>query len=445
MEHFDEAEVQEIALFEIIEEIYKFMETVARKAVNPDTGQRYQVEMPVSQFVRQAILELDFTANGITVKEAAPILAEKFELSDEQKRARNTSNYNLFRHSVVSPQFKRLLEESKLEQPGGARTPYFLARSSNTNLAETSPEYEETPFVETVERTAVDSNTGEEYQIKLPATPVVKQALLDFDYPASGIKIRDVAEALADQFALTDDQRNAKGYYGLVWRHHVNITANTLVNSGQLLRIKIGWIIHPEQLDVDPSEADSDSPFSDGDTPSPEVAIEQNYRDHRNSLKAELLQKIIDNPPEFFEELVLDLLVKMGYGGSRADAEAVGRSGDGGIDGIIKQDQLGLDAIYVQAKRWGEGAVGSPDIYKFSGALTCQGASKGVFITTSNFSDPAKEAANESAGPKLILIDGDQLVQLMIDHNLGVSLGNFYQLKEVNLNYFTIDDDVDRD
>ena len=420
------------------------MGTPMRTAVNPDTGQRYLVEMPEPELVRQAILELDFPADGITVKGAAHILAEQFEFSDEQKRARNTSNLNLFRHNIVSPQFKRLLEEGKLEQPGGSRTPYFFAGSSS-EFRETPSESEYTSSVELVKRTAVKSDTGEEYPIKLPATPVVKQALLNFDYPASGIRIKDVAEALADQFALTDDQRNARGYYGLVWRRHVNIAAGTLVNSGQLLRIKIGWIIHPEQLDVDPSEADSDSPFSDGDTPSPEVAIEQNYRDHRNSLKAELLQKIIDNPPEFFEELVLDLLVKMGYGGSRADAEAVGRSGDGGIDGIIKQDQLGLDAIYVQAKRWGEGAVGSPDIYKFSGALTCQGASKGVFITTSNFSDPAKEAANESAGPKLILIDGDQLVQLMIDHNLGVSLGNFYQLKEVDMEYFSIDDLVDDD
>ena len=118
----------------------------------------------------------------------------------------------------------------------------------------------------------------------------------------------------------------------------------------------------------------------------------------------------------------------------------MGRSGDGGIDGIINQDPLGLDAIYVQAKRWAEGNVGRPDIQRFIGALINTGASKGVFITTSSFTDPAEKAANESAGPKIVLVDGKQLVQLMIDHNLGISLGSLYQLKEVEVAYFTIDD-----
>lgn len=135
----------------------------------------------------------------------------------------------------------------------------------------------------------------------------------------------------------------------------------------------------------------------------------------------------------------------MGYGDSRADAEVVGRSGDGGIDGIIKADPLGLDSIYVQAKRWAEGSMGSPDIDKFYGALARRGANKGIFITTSTFSDPAKAAANESAGPTIVLIDGDQLVQLMIDHDLGISLGNSYQLKEVDTAYFAIDNAVNDD
>lgn len=424
--------------------MYEFMRTPWRNAINPRTGQHYLEEMPEPESVRQAILEFEFPSDGIMVKDAARTLAEKFELSDEQKEARNTSNLNLFRHNIVSPQFKRLLEEGKLEQPGGPRTPYFLAGSSS-EVRETASESEYTSSLELVERTAVKPDTGEEYQIKLPATPVVKQVLLNFDYPASGIRIKDVAEALADQFALTDNQKNAKGYYGFVWRRHVNITANTLVNSGQLLRIRIGWIIHPAQLDVDPSEADSDSPFSDGDTPSPEVVIEKNYREHQDRLKKELLQKIMGNPPDFFEELVLDLLVEMGYGGSRADAAAVGRSGDGGIDGIIKQDKLGLDRVYVQAKRWDDGNVGSPDIDKFSGALIRNGANKGVFITTSSFTKRAKEAANESAGPQIVLIDGKQLMQLMINYNVGITLGNSYQLREVDLDYFAIGDDVDSD
>ena len=421
------------------------MKTVTKKAVNPDTGQHYLIEMPAPETVRQAILALDFPSDGISVKDASVILAERFELSDKQKRAKNRGNLNVFRYDVVAPQFKWLLREGELEQPRGPRTPYFLAGSSSdssdTEIRETSPEPEEAFAVEKVERTALKPDTGEEDQIELPATPVVKEALLDFDYPASGIEIKDVAENLADQFVLADEEKNARGNYGLVWRRHVTIAAGTLVNSGKLLRLRRGWITNPEQPDgetVDPP--DNTSPFSDGDTPSPEVVIEQNYREHQGRLKKELLQKIMDNPPDFFEELVLDLLVKMGYGGSRADAEAVGRSGDGGIDGIINQDRLGLDSIYVQAKRWGEGTVGSPDIDKFIGALAKQGAQKGVFITTSSFSDPANAAANGSAGPKVVLIDGKQLVQLMLDHNLGVSLGNFYQLKEVDLDYFAIDD-----
>ena len=425
------------------------METVMKKAVNPDTGQHYLIEMPGPEPVRQAILALDYPDDGIRVVVATQRLAEKFELSNEQRSAKNRSKLNTFRYDVVAPQFKWLLKEGELEQPRGSRTPYFLAGncevSPDTERRETSPEPEEAFAVEKVERTALKPDTGEEYQIELPATHVVKEALLDYDYPASGIEIKDVAENLADQFVLADEEKNARGNYGLVWRRYVNIAANTLVDSDRLLRLRRGWITNPEHPDVETSDAESDSPFSDGDTPSPEVVIEQNYREHRDRLKEDLLQKIKDNPPDFFEELVLDLLVKMGYGGSRADAEAVGRSGDGGIDGIINQDKLGLDSIYVQAKRWAEGNVGSPDIDKFSGALTRQGASKGVFITTSSFTNPAKEAANEKTGPKIILIDGEQLGQLMLDHNLGVSLGNFYQLKEVDLDYFAIDDTADDD
>ena len=126
--------------------------------------------------------------------------------------------------------------------PDGPRTPYFRAENKpdqpSLELRESSPQ----PEWPSVERTAADPETGEEYQIALPATPVVKQALLDFEYPSSGIHIRGIAEALADQFALTEEQREARDKYGLVWKRHVNIAANSLVNAGQLLRIKFGWI-----------------------------------------------------------------------------------------------------------------------------------------------------------------------------------------------------------
>ena len=420
------------------------METLTKEVINPDTDQYYMEEMPRPEDVRQAILEMDFPQNGIKIKEAARILAETFSLSDEQTRARNSSNINYFRHNIVSPQFRYLLEAGKLKQPRGVRTPYFLVGSSSdsseTELREDSREYESPSAVEMVERTAARRDTGEEYQIQIPATWLVKEALLDYEYPASGIQIKDIAEVLADQFGLTCEQRNAKYKYGFVWRLHVNIAANSLVYSSQLSKIRTGWIINLDQPDVDPSDVDDASPFSDGETSSPEVIIEQNHQDHLERLKEELLQTIMSSPPDFFEKLVLDLLVKMGYGNSRADAEHVGRSGDGGIDGIINQDPLGLDAIYIQSKRLTGGSVGVRDIREFKGALIDNGASKGVFITTSSFTEPSKEAANESAGPKIVLIDGDQLVDLMVDHNVGISRGLSYQLKEVNMAYFTIDD-----
>ena len=125
----------------------------------------------------------------------------------------------------------------------------------------------------------------------------------------------------------------------------------------------------------------------------------------------------------------------MGYGGSRQDAgRAIGKSGDGGIDGIIKEDKLGLDVIYVQAKRW-EGTVGRPEIQKFAGALQGQRANKGVFITTSSYSRDAVDYAGV-INSKIILIDGEQLAGLMIDHNVGVSTGGMYELKRLDNDYF---------
>ena len=169
----------------------------------------------------------------------------------------------------------------------------------------------------------------------------------------------------------------------------------------------------------------------------PEKSIEENYHKIREGLAAELLQKIKDNTPAFFEELVVDLLVKMGYGGSREDAgKAVGGSGDGGIDGIINEDRLGLDVIYVQAKRW-EGNVGEPEIARFAGALAGRGATKGIFITTSDFTRAAR--AYDASGFKIVLIDGHQLAQLMIDHDVGVSIEKTYEIKRVDSDYFAED------
>ena len=160
------------------------------------------------------------------------------------------------------------------------------------------------------------------------------------------------------------------------------------------------------------------------------------YYKFRKNLEAEVLDQVKAASPAFFERLVIDLLVSMGYGGSRLDAgRAIGRSGDGGIDGIIKEDRLGLDVMYVQAKRW-DGTVGRPEIQKFAGALQGQRASKGVFITSSNFSRKADDYANVM-NSKLILIDGQQLARLMVDHRCwGRDCQDILGLKKIDSDYF---------
>jgi restriction system protein len=169
----------------------------------------------------------------------------------------------------------------------------------------------------------------------------------------------------------------------------------------------------------------------------PEELLDKVYQQIRKSLASELLTKIIDLSPTFFERLVVELLVKMGYGGSINDAgKAMGKSGDEGIDGTIKEDKLGLDIIYIQAKRWKPGnVVGRPELQKFVGALAGQGAKKGIFITTSNFTKDSRDyiPRNET---KIVLIDGEQLAQLMIDYNLGCTSQQTYELKKIDGDYF---------
>lgn len=170
----------------------------------------------------------------------------------------------------------------------------------------------------------------------------------------------------------------------------------------------------------------------------PEEEIEDAYQRIRNSLAMELLSTVRACTPERFERLVVDLLVRMGYGGTRRDAgEAIGRSGDGGIDGIIKEDRLGLDAIYIQAKRWADNnSVGRPEIQKFAGALQGHRARKGVFITTSYFTQDAQDYVSR-IDSKIVLIDGKILAQLMIDHGLGVTTVAAYEVKRIDSDYFT--------
>jgi restriction system protein len=167
----------------------------------------------------------------------------------------------------------------------------------------------------------------------------------------------------------------------------------------------------------------------------PEEELENSYQRLRAILADDLLSRIKQNPPAFFEQLVVDLLVAMGYGGSLADAgQAVGKSGDDGIDGIIKEDKLGLDFIYIQAKRW-ENPIGRPTVQTFAGSLQGHRARKGVFITTSTFTKEARDFVNR-INTSVVLIDGQELAQLMIDHNVGVSTTAKYEVKRVDNEYF---------
>jgi len=169
----------------------------------------------------------------------------------------------------------------------------------------------------------------------------------------------------------------------------------------------------------------------------PDEQVRSGYQRARAGVATELLDRMRRASPAFFEQLVVDLLVAMGYGGTHDDAASViGRSGDEGIDGIIKEDRLGLESIYIQAKRWKEGStVGRPDIQQFAGALQGQRARKGVFITTSSFTRDAKAYA-DSVQATIILIDGQQLADLMLDHGVGVSVQATFKLLKIDEDYF---------
>ncbi len=278
--------------------------------------------------------------------------------------------------------------------------------------------------------------------------------------------LRETIEALADKFALTNEERRAllpsgqqaifdnrvgwartymkkagllvttrRGYYQITERGKTVLQQNPPeINAAFLKRFPEFVAFQTSKRQVSP---ETDLQEGDDSTQTPEEVIEEAYQQVRQDLAAELLQTIISHSPAFFERLVIDLLVKMGYGGTRKDAgEAIGHSGDGGIDGIIKEDRLGLDIVYIQAKRWDDVTVSRPEIQKFAGALQGQRARKGIFITTSRFSAAAREYVSR-IDSKIVLIDGETLAQLMIDYNIGVATIAAYELKRVDSDYFT--------
>ena len=289
----------------------------------------------------------------------------------------------------------------------------------------------------TITRTAWDPKIENEYEIELPDENKIREALLTFNFPEDGLDKSILADKLAELFLLTDDQRNA------VYRNNTRIFNNDvgkvtskLVKLGKLVRPKTYWVNKPETYSGPDMEIEDNSKTNNIIS---EESIGDIYQNLQIELAKELLVEIKHNSPEFFERLVIDLLVKMGYGGSREDAgKAVGGSNDGGIDGIINEDRLGLDMVYIQAKQW-EGSVSRPEIQKFAGALQGQRARKGIFITTSEFSKGCREYV-ETIDSKIVLIDGQQLAQYMIEHNVGVSTSKTYEIKRVDSDYFSEDE-----
>jgi restriction system protein len=199
----------------------------------------------------------------------------------------------------------------------------------------------------------------------------------------------------------------------------------------------VEWRLASKTGSGDATSRVSTSSVEADDDATPLEQIEAGYRTVRAELRSELKQMVIESDPAFFEQLVVDVLLAMGYGGSRTDAgRAIGRSGDGGIDGIIDEDRLGLDRIYVQAKRWQEAStVGRPEIQKFAGALQGERARKGIFITTTTFSREAVEYAN-TIDSRIVLINGDRLADLMIDFNVGVATAQSFEIKRIDHDFF---------
>lgn len=283
--------------------------------------------------------------------------------------------------------------------------------------------------------------------------------LLDLAGDGKDHLMRDAFEQLADVFGLDDGDRRELLPSGTqtVWENRVGWARTYLKKAGLLEYKKRGSFtitkIGRDVLTQKPSDINNkflmqfpdfvkfktrtkEQDTEDSDEKTPEETLEYSYQNLRDNLAQDILINVKSCSPEFFEKLVVDLLLNMGYGGSRRDAgEAIGKSGDEGIDGIIKEDKLGLDTIYIQAKRW-ENTIPRPEIQKFAGALQGQQAKKGVFITTSNFSQGAREYANIIES-KVVLIDGERLAQLMIDHDIGVSKIKSYELKKIDTDYFT--------
>ena len=288
-------------------------------------------------------------------------------------------------------------------------------------------------------------------------------------------RVPDVETKIADEFGLTPEERDQLLPSGrqrvlsnrIHWAKFYMQRAGLIdfPRRGRFVATELGRILlskNPVRIDVDTLlEYPSFEKFYRGDgadankaqaaqaitaalmpaDKTPEEQIEAAHLSLQSALREELLQRIVGNSASFFEQVIVELLVAMGYGGTlRNAATQLGRSGDGGVDGVINEDRLGLDRVYVQAKRYAQGnSVGRPDVQAFVGSLVGLGASKGVFVTTSTFSHQAADFVKH-LGQRVILIDGQRLADLMIEHNVGVRLSRAVEFKRLDEDFFAEDE-----
>jgi len=279
-------------------------------------------------------------------------------------------------------------------------------------------------------------------------------------------RMREAVPALADQFKLTDAEKKEllpsgngvfenRVYWARTYLKKATLLQNPKWGFFQITdRGKKCLLESPAKIDVaylkkfpefleyytgaKPEEGSGEEP-PEVTSETPEELVAKGYQKLRKQLEAELLAKVKACPPDFFERLVVRLLTAMGYGGSLADAgKAIGKSGDGGVDGVIKEDRLGLDLLFIQAKRWDNATVGRPDVQGFVGALYGRKARRGVFITTSTFSKEAKAYA-DGLDSRVILIDGAKLSELMFDYNIGPVVESSYLVKRIDSDFFEDD------
>ncbi len=299
----------------------------------------------------------------------------------------------------------------------------------------------------------------------VPAFQQVLMPLLRLTADGKEYSLRGAIELLADEFHLNDEDRKELLPSGVqaTFDNRVSWARTYMKKAGLLETPKRGYLKitdrglealkqdkvinvkflrqYPEFVEFNkggskiPDPGSTPGPGGDSEQ-TPLEAIESAYETVRNGLASDLLDQVMKSSPDFFESLVVDLLVRMGYGGTRKEAgRAVGKSGDEGIDGIINEDRLGLEVVYIQAKRWKD-TVTRPELQKFVGALYGQNAKKGVFITTSSFSKGAVDYVSGLQN-KVVLVDGEMLAQLMMDYSVGVALERSYEVKRVDFDYFT--------